>query len=178
MRKWNAILSGLILVLFLAHGILAGFQLIGVGSTALKAVAWAAVVLIVIHILIGVRLTAESVRVWKKTGVSYIRENQLVWARRLSGLAVMVLLAFHMTAFGIGKGEAYRLKYFGGVSLTAQLLLVAALALHILTNVKPLLIAFGIKGLRARTGDILIVLSVMLLFLAAAFIVYYWRWNR
>ena len=177
MRKWNAVLTAAILVLFLVHAILGGFQLMGVGSTAVKAAARACLALIAAHIALSAKLTADTLRVWKRTGVSYLRENALFWARRLSGLAVMVLLAFHLTAFGDRGGALYRLAWFDTAKLVAQLLLAASLTLHILANVRPLLIAFGVRGLRERVGDILVVLSAVMLFLAAAFIVYYIRWN-
>ncbi len=178
MRRFNAILTAVILLLFLLHAILGSFQLIGVGNTAVKAAAWVAAVLILIHAVIGVKYTVDTLRVWRKTGVSYFRENRLFWARRVSGFAVMVLLFFHFTAFGENSGSVYRLKYFGTAELSVQVLLAAAIALHVLTNVKPMLISFGIRGLKARAADLLLVLSVLILFFAAAFIVYYLRWNR
>ena len=177
MRKWNAVLTAAIMALFLLHGIFGAFQLFGVGPTALKAVARAAVALVAAHTLIGVKLTADSIRVWKKTGAGYFRQNKLFWARRVSGFAVMVLLVFHITAFGYDNGGAYRLRWFTDFKLATQLLLVAALAAHIIMNVRPMLISFGIKGLKKYVGDILFVLSVLLLFMAAAFVVYYLRWN-
>ena len=177
MRKWNAILTAAILALFLLHAILGGFQLLGVGNTALKAIAWTATALILAHTILGVKLTADSLRVWKRTGVSYFKQNKLFWARRVSGLAVMILLAFHVTAFGASNGGAYRLKEFTSLRLAVQLLLVAALALHVLMNVKPMLISFGVKSFRDWVGDVWFVLSVLLLFMAAAFVVYYLRWN-
>ena len=177
MRKWNAILTAAIMALFLLHGIFGAFQLFGVGSTALKAVAWTALALVAAHTVIGVKLTADSLRVWKQTGVGYFRQNKLFWARRISGFAVMVLLAFHMTAFGYSNSGAYRLRWFTDFKLATQLLLMVTLAIHILMNVRPMLISFGVRGLRRYVGDILFVLSVLLLFMAAAFVVYYLRWN-
>ena len=178
MRKLNAVLGAAILVLFLLHAILGSFQLLGRGDTALKGAAWAALALIALHTGIGVKYTVDSLRVWKRTGAGYFRQNALFWARRLSGFAVMALLAFHLAAFGTGSGGAYRLRRFDTAKLAAQLLLAAAVALHVISNVKPMLISFGVRGLKARAGDILAVLSVLLLFFAAAFIVYYLRWNR
>ena len=177
MRKWNAILTVAIMALFLLHAIFGAFQLFGVGPTALKAIAWAALALVAAHTLIGVKLTGDSIKVWKKTGVGYFKQNKLFWARRVSGFAVMVLLVFHMTAFGYYSNGAYRLRWFTDYKLATQLLLVAVLAVHIITNVKPMLISFGVRSLKKYVGDILFVLSVLLLFTAAAFIVYYLRWN-
>lgn len=177
MRKWNAVLTGAILALFLVHTILGGFQLLGVGRTAVKVVAWIAVGLIAVHTILGVKLTIDTLKVRKRTGVGYFRQNALFWARRVSGFVVMVLLVFHLTAFGDNSGAQYRLAWFDTAKLVTQLLLIASLALHILSNVRPVLISFGIRSLRARAGDILFILSAVMLFLAAAFIVYYIRWN-
>ena len=177
MRKFNAILTALIFVLFLIHAVLGSFQLMGVGNTAAKWAAWAALVLIAVHTVIGAKLTVDTLRVQRKTGVSYFKENRLFWARRISGLAIMALLAFHLTAFGEMGSGVYRLKWFDTGKLVTQLLLAAALAVHVISNVKPMLIAFGIRSLRARAGDILVILSVLLLFMAAALVVYYLRWN-
>ena len=90
---------------------------------------------------------------------------------------IMLLLAFHLTAFGYQTTGGYRLYWFDDFKLATQLLLVAAIALHVITNVKPMLISFGVRSLKERTGDILFVLSVLLLFFASAFIAYYLRWN-
>ncbi len=178
MRKINGILSGLILVLFLIHGILGGFQLIGAGNVISKGLSHTMMTLVLIHVVIGIRLTVDAVRVQKKTGAGYFRRNLVYWARRISGIAIMVLIFFHMTAFADNSGDAYRLVWFDRARLITQLLLVASVAVHVITNVRPMLITFGIRGLRRWAADILFVLSVVLLFMAAAFIVYYLRWNR
>lgn len=177
MRRWNAVLSAGILVVFIIHGVLGGYQLLGAGSTAAKAAAWICLALIGAHTVLGIILTCDTLRVLRRTGVGYFRENMLFWARRVSGLAVMLLLAFHLTAFSDGSGAQLRLRWFGPARLTAQLLLTAALALHILSNARPLLLSFGVRSPKERAGDILLVLSVLLLFMAAAFVVYYLRWN-
>ena len=177
MRKLNAILTAAILVLFILHGVLGAFQMLGLGTVTMRTLAWTLLGLIGIHTIIGLKLTWDSLRVWKKTGAPYFRENLLFWARRIAGLAVMVLLAFHVTAFGYTTEGVFRLKWFDGFKLAAQLLLVIALAVHVITNVRPMLISFGIKRLKPRAQDILFVLSALLLLMAAAFVVYYIRWN-
>lgn len=177
MRKWNGMLSAAILLLFLVHGILGGFQLLGSGSVISHTLAWIMTGLIGVHTVIGIILTAKTIKIQKKTGAGYLRENALFWARRISGFAIMVLIFFHVTAFSDSRGAFFRLKWFDRAKLMTQILLVAAIALHVITNVKPMLITFGIRGLRKRYGDILFVLSVLMLFMAAAMIVYFLRWN-
>ena len=41
MRKVNAVITALIMILFVAHGVLGAFQMIGVGGTAHKVIAQA-----------------------------------------------------------------------------------------------------------------------------------------
>lgn len=178
MRKWNGIITAVIMVLFLAHAIMGSFQLFGVGATALKSIARAAAALVIIHTLIGLKLTAETIRTARRTGAPYFRQNLLFWARRVSGFALMIFLVLHMTAFSAGSSASYRLKWFTTGRLVTQLMMVLTLAVHLISNIRPALITFGIPGLKKRTGDILFVLSVLLLFMAAALIVYYFRWNR
>ena len=177
MRKFNGILSGLILILFLAHGIMGAFQLIGAGNVISRSLSYIMVALVILHALIGVKLTADALRIQKKTGAGYFRRNLIYWARRISGLAIMVMILFHVTAFSYSDGGMIRLALFDRTRLAAQILLLISVAVHIITNVRPMLITFGIRGLRRWEGDILFVLSVILLFMGAAFVVYYIRWN-
>ena len=177
MRRANTILTVLIMVFFLLHAVFGSFQMIGVGDQSLKRLARVTVGLVMIHALIGIKLSVDSLRIAKKTGAPYFKENQLFWARRISGLAIMIMIFFHMTAFADYGSAMYRLKPFDGAKLAAQILLVAAIAVHVITNVKPLLIACGIRSLRKYAGDILAVLSIILLFFILAFIIYYLRWR-
>lgn len=178
MRKWNGIITAMILVLFMIHGIMGGFQLMGAGSTSLKTIARAAAGLAALHALISIKLTADTVGTLRRTGAPYVRQNLLFWARRVSGFALMILLVFHMTAFSESGGAGYRLKWFDGGKLALQLLLVLTLLVHLTANIRPALITFGIRGLKKKTGHILFALSVLLLFMAAAMVIYYLRWNR
>lgn len=177
MRKINAILTVCILICFSLHGILGALSLIGAGEETVRVLAYITLALITAHVVLGMIFTVRSIRVWRMTKAPYLRENRLFWARRISGLAIMILLFFHVGAFGYMNGGAYRLSYFGTFRLITQLLLVLAIALHVITNVKPMLISLGERKLQLRAGDILLVLSVLLFFFAAAFIIYFIRWN-
>ena len=178
MRKINAKLTAAILALFLLHGILGAFQLLGAGNVISRVISYTLLTLVAAHALIGIKLTMDTLKVQKSTGAGYFRHNLLFWARRISGFLIMLLIAFHVTAFTDRSSDAIRLVKFDQAKLITQILLVASVALHVITNVKPMLITFGIKGLKAWAADLLFILSVILLFMAAAFIVYYLRWNR
>lgn len=180
MRKWNAVLSICIIILFLVHAVAGGFQMMGLipgGSALLGILSWIMVVLILLHTLIGIKLTRDSIVACRKAGVSYFKENKLFWARRISGFSIFAFMLFHVLLF-MGKNDGvYRLHYFGTLQLVTQICLVVSMAVHIITNVNPMLISFGWKRLREYAVDILIVLSGILLFTGCAFLIYYLRWN-
>ncbi|MBR1770771.1 MAG: hypothetical protein IJ747_01935 [Lachnospiraceae bacterium] len=180
MRKVNAVISITVIVLLVVHAVAGGFQLIGVfpgGNRVLTVLARIMAVLILAHAAIGIKLTLDTVKAIRKSGVSYGRENRIFWARRISGFAAMLFVFCHISIFLGVPGEVYRLNVFEGVQLATQLLMVLSIAVHVLTNIKPLLISFGIKGFRIYVKDVLFVLAIILWFGGMAMVIYYLRWN-
>ncbi|MBR1393362.1 MAG: hypothetical protein IJ561_05955 [Ruminococcus sp.] len=181
MRKLNAVLAMGITALFLVHAITGAFQLMGVmsgGSAFLSVLSWVMLGLIVLHVIISVKLTVDTVVAIKRAKASYFKENKLFWIRRISGLAVMLFIVCHVVIF-MGRNEdgAYRLALFEGVQLATQILLVLSLALHILSNIRPLMLALGVKSFKDALIDAMLVLSVIMLFAGAGFAIYWLRWN-
>ena len=72
----------------------------------------------------------------------------------------------------VSYGGKYRI-----VDFPSQLLLVAALFIHLFINIRPLLVSLGIISYKERRGDIYLILSVLLLFSAGAVIIYYIGWH-
>ncbi|MBQ9625376.1 MAG: pilus assembly protein PilX, partial [Clostridia bacterium] len=124
MRKFNAALTAVIMLLFIAHAVFGSFQMLGITGAVLEHLARGMAVLVILHALIGVKLTIDTLKTQKEAGVSYFKENKLFWIRRISGFGVMLFLCFHMFAFG-GKNAngVYRLYAFTGFKLVANLLL-------------------------------------------------------
>lgn len=180
MRKWNALISAAVIVLFLVHCVTGALQMFGFlegGNPFLKILTYLMLALVVLHAAIGIALTAETLRLIRKSGASYLRGNELFWLRRISGGALVFLIAAHVFMLSLAGQNPVRLKPFEGPQLLLSLLLVLALLLHLLSNVRPLMIALGISGLRDFVKDLLIVLAVVLLLAGCAFAVYYLRWN-
>jgi succinate dehydrogenase/fumarate reductase cytochrome b subunit len=166
--------------LLLLHGIAGGFQLMGLipgGSTLLEGLAWIMLALLAVHIVLGVVLAVKTLRTSAKAGVAYKKENALFWVRRLSGFALALLLLLHLLLFVRTGTGAFRLHDFGVQELLGQLLLLAALAMHLLCNIKPLVIALGLHSGSGYRRDILLILAVVMAFCALAFVIYYLRWN-
>lgn len=180
MRKWNAIVCLLLLALLVIHAVGGGFQLMGIipgGGTTLTYLAWIMAALLVVHVVIGIKLTIDSVVAGRRSGRFYLRQNLEFWARRISGIAVMLLVVCHLLIFNVSSSGVYRLHVFEGAELTTQILLVIALLVHLLTNIRPLMISFGIGHLRIYVRDILFILAVLMLFAGIALFIYYLRWN-
>lgn len=177
MRKINTILSVLLLVIFMLHGLMGSFMLLGIGSSAGKILAWVGVAVLAAHTVIGVILTINTLKISKNAGNSYLKQNAVLWARRASGLAILILMFFHIGLFGGVQDGIYILFPFTTVKLITQLLLVAALFIHLFINIRPLLVSLGIISYKERRGDIYLILSVLLLFSAGAVIIYYIGWH-
>lgn len=76
MRKLNTILSVLLLVIFLLHGIMGSFMLLGIGSNAGKILAWVGVAVLAVHAGIGIILTVQTLRAEKIAPI--IIENRML----------------------------------------------------------------------------------------------------
>ena len=174
MRKLNAIVSLLLIILFLIHTIAGSFQMMKIipgGNEMMKNLSYFMLFLIGVHILIGIKLTIDSVKIGRKSGKFYFRENAVFWTRRITGFTMVVLIICHVALF-TSNGMVFRLNDFNEVQLVLSILLVLALA-----NIRPLLISFGISGFRLYVKDILLVLAIISLLGAFAFVIYYLRWN-
>lgn len=179
MRKINAILGPVMIILLLIHGIWGAFQLASIvpgGSMIRKVLSYVMVAAVAAHIVIGVCLTIQTLKAIKRSGAAYFKGNESFWLSRASGLALLLFIIYHMFVFITPGGEVFRLNMFGVVQLAGHILLVLALLIHLSVNIKPLFIALGI-GSRKYVRDIMIILSVIMLAFAAAFIIYYLRWT-
>jgi succinate dehydrogenase/fumarate reductase cytochrome b subunit len=179
MRKINAVLGPLMIILLLIHAISGSFQLYGIipgGSLIRRILSILLVVCVAVHAVIGVILTVQTLRACRKTGKAYFKNNELFWISRISGFAMLFLIAGHILIFTAEGGDTFRLQEFGGFQLVLHILLLLALFMHLAVNIKPLCISLGI-GNRKYVKDIMILLGIVMLVAASAFIVYFLRWQ-
>lgn len=177
MRKINGILAAAVLVMFIIHGIFGALNMMNIAPLIVKALSYTMLALIAVHAVISVGLSVQSVRASIKTKAPYFSLNRLFWARRISGVLILALVFFHMTAFGTNEGGVFRLVPFDLSRFILQMLFLLSIAVHVISNVKPMLITFGVKKLKPKAGDILFFVSAALLFMAIGFIIYYIRWQ-
>jgi len=153
------------------------FLLLGIGTGAATTLAWVGLGLILVHTGLGVALTVQAMRSGREVGRWYLKQNAEFWIRRLSGVAIIILLFFHLGVYGETVAGSFGLQEFTAVKLITQLLLIAALFIHIFVNLRPLLISLGIIRHRERRVDLFLVASVFLLFFTSAVLFYYIGWQ-
>ena len=176
MRRINIFVIIGIIITFIFHAVSGSIRLFGADAGSAQLSARLCMFLVLVHVIITTILTVRTLLTIKKSGRGYFRENLLFWARRISGFALLIPLVMHLLVFSGTGDEAYRLVFFHSGRLISQILMAAALALHILTNIHPLLIGLGAKHHGVLSADLLFIISVFLLFCCGAFCVYYLRW--
>ena len=181
MRKVNAIVTTVIMVFFLIHMIWGGLMMMGIvkgGNKFFSSISFTVVLLILVHVIIGFKLTIDTIACGIKSGTFYIKENILFLARRISGFALLLFVAIHIILFtGTNEGGSYRLRPFDRAALISQILMVVSLILHLTTNITPLRIALGITGKGDLKSDAVLIISILLLLSGIAFMVYFIRWQ-
>lgn len=177
MRKWNNILARVIIVLFLLHALMGSLMLLGLSNISFKPLSWLLFAAVVLHGILGILATVKAVKSGRESGKWYLRQNAAYWTKRFSGLAILILLCFHISAYTIRIGSAFFLKEFTVGRMIAQLLLIISIFLHLAVSVKSMLIAKGVTKFKERTIDWMMVLSLMMLLFAAAVVIYFIQWQ-
>ena len=178
MRKWNNLLARIILVLFLLHALMGSLMLLGQSSISLKPLSWLLFAAVAVHGVLGVLATVQAVKSGRQSGKWYLRHNAAYWTKRFSGLAILILLCFHISAYTTTDGGAFFLREFTFGRMAAQLLLILSIFIHLAVSVKSMLLARGVMKFRERTVDWMMVLSLLMLFFAAAVVIYFIQWQR
>ncbi|MCR4676879.1 MAG: hypothetical protein K5634_06590 [Sphaerochaetaceae bacterium] len=177
MRKFNMFLVIGMMILFVVHGVLGSTQLFGAESVPSKMITHSFMTLVFLHMIVTAILTFRTLYALKKSGASYFRNNGLFWARRLSGFAIIIPMFMHFTVFsGVIENGAYRLVEFNTLRMISQILFVACLAVHIVSNIRPALISMGVKGTGKISVNLLVILSAILLISTVGFLFYYLVW--
>ena len=177
MRKCNNILARVIIVLFLLHALMGSLKLLGLSTISIWQLSWLLLAAVLVHGLLGILSTIPALKSGKAGGRWYLRQNAAFWTKRLSGLAILILLVFHVSAYSTNVGSAYFLSEFTLGRMAAQLLLILSIFIHLAVSIKSMLIARGVVKFRERTADWMMVLSLLMLFFSAAVVIYFIQWQ-
>lgn len=165
MQKFHTLLAWLLLLMLIVHLILGSVTLLT--PLFLLQTPFPLVFLAFVCLHAALALCKTLCRGGLRTRLSYPRENARYWLRLTSGGAVLALVWVHRTLWTVATPFGVLPRAFEWPSLAAQLGLTAALAVHCLLNVRPLLMDSGCSG-AGRGAKALRVLALLLALLAAA----------
>lgn len=177
-RILNSWLGKLLILLFAVHGLAAGYMLADLTYISwVKPIGYAACCFLLVHGAFGVLLSWDAWRAGSG-GKWYWRENAVFWLRRITGLAILVFLAFHFGAYGSMIGGRYQLREFTTWLYIAQMGLLLSCVLHVGVSVKGMLIADGVTRYDLWRNLFFLLLAVLLLAMAVGVTLYYIAWNE
>lgn len=177
MRKLNGIIARIVVILFLIHAAMGCFMLQGRSSISCKPLTILLVAAVIVHGILGVISTISAIRSGSKSGKWYLRQNSVFWIKRLSGIAILLLLGFHVNVFVTSSNGVYFLKEFTLMGLISQILFVVAIFIHLYVSIEGMLIARGVLAYKERKKDWLLVLCIFMLMIVASIIMYYVQWQ-
>lgn len=177
MRKWNNILARVIIVLFLLHALMGSLMLLGLSTISFLPLSMLLLVTVIIHGILGIMATLSALVSGKETRHWYLKQNATFWTKRISGIVIMLLLVFHVTAYTTSVNGRFFLKEFTLCRMLSQILFILAIFIHLAVSIKSMLIAKGTIKFKEKTADWMLVLSIMMLFFTASVIIYYIQWQ-
>lgn len=173
MRKINSILSIIMLVVFVMHMTASGLLMVHVIpyiSVLMHTLSGTLILVVAVHTVIGIKLSVDTLSAMKKSDAGYMNDNMIFWARRASGFAVLAFVIIHIIIFMSEKGVPGTFTFF---RLLCSILLSLSVLIHVITNIRPLMIGLGRSGRGKGAATLILVSSLLLLASGAAFVVYY-----
>ena len=170
MRKINTILVLIIMLLLTDHIVFACMHLLGLNAGVLKPLAMMMMLFTVLHAIVSLIVTIRAEKVGINTKARYSKENKEFWARRVSGMFILVLALLHGYIMFKNEKGVPRIASMPKVLSFATPLLIIFILIHIMTNVKPLLISLGVKNIDKKERIIKLILTVFLLFALGSYI--------
>ena len=143
MHKFHTIIAWLLLILLILHVLMASVTLLTPIFLLQSHFAYVFMGFVCVHGVLALW------KVFREKGPrmlrQYIWENKKYWLRVLSGVLVLVLALLHRTLWTIVTPFGVLPKSFDEIGLVIQLLFVTVIGIHILLNLRPLLIDSGIE---------------------------------
>ncbi len=177
MRRFNIILTELAILLVVAHAFMASIQVLGISTISIYTLPYALLAVVLVHAILSIGLTARAIRSGRASGHWYARQNAGFWTMRISGVAILIFLLFHVFNYMDIVNGVFYMREFQLGNLLMQLAFMAAIIAHVGVGVKSLLIARGTRHYKERTDDVLLALSVIALLLIVAVIAYFIQWQ-
>lgn len=160
MRKFNTILVILIMFLFIDHITFGSLHFLGTKLNVTAPFAMSMFILVLLHTIVSIIITIKAEIVGFKTKARYNKENREFWLRRTSGVAILVLAASHVYMMGKDENGIPKVAKMPKVFNLLLVLLMLSVGIHLMQNIRPLLISMGIKNIdkKEKIGKLLVIL--------------------
>ena len=165
MRKFNSILTILIMLLFIDHITFGSLHFLGTKFGIAAPFAMTMMILVLIHAVVSIIITIRAEVAGFKTKARYNKENRQFWQRRASGIAILVLALVHANVMQKGENGIPKLSRMPRVFSLILPLLMLSVAIHISQNIRPLLISMGVKN-REKKEKIIKLLIILFTIIA------------
>lgn len=98
MKKWNTIVSIILIILVFAHGTIASLSFLNFYINA-NIIAIAAFIFLIVHTIFGIIFIVKSRT--PKDDNDYLQSNEIFWIRRISGFLILILVFIHSQCMDI-----------------------------------------------------------------------------
>lgn len=177
MRKFNALLARLMLLLFALHGLMGTFTLLRLTAFHWKPLSYALLAVVLLHGAIGLALSKDALQEGLREGRWYLKENMSFWLIRVSGLVILLSLWFHITAYTITVNGVFFLREFTALRLASQVIFISSIFIHLLCATKPWMMKRGVLKYEERAADYILVYSIFCVLFLLSLISYFIYWN-
>ncbi len=143
LRKWNTIAAAVLVGLLLVHGLLGCYRLLGFQTAGGRLLGVIMLGLLVFHASAGFFFSFSAMRNCKFGKPWYLAANWMFWARHISGLAILILIPLHFYTYGVmANNGGFLVLPFPFTRLLAQILLIAAILIHLVLSLRSFLMKF------------------------------------
>lgn len=145
LRQINHILTIVLMILLGIHVVVGIFLLSDISFLILEEIARYEFILVTLHAFIGGYLTLKNHPFSSKK--YYIKDNKQYWMRRITGVFILLLSFLHIGMFvSYDENEVPSMNKLTSFNLLLNLLFLIVILIHIVMNIKPMLISLGVKN--------------------------------
>ena len=176
MKKFNSVISLLLIIAVLAHGVLASLLMMGWVGNTMPIPAFISLGLLLIHIVLSCILSTKTIKDAVKSGDKYEIQNKMFIIRRVSGVLMMVFVIAHLVFYFGPQVENFKDTAMSVPQLVLLILLLISLIVHIVTNIRPLMVSLGVTsptGVRVVLG---LLIACALIAMAMAGVAFFLKW--
>lgn len=177
MRKINTILARIILFLLVVHSFMGCLLMLGWSNITLKPLSYLLLGIVCFHAILSILSSVSSIQIGFKSRKWYFKENVSFWIKRITGILILILVWFHISAYTTVVDGKFFLQEFTFIKLISQLSLALCIFIHVGVSLKSLFIVSGNIDFKEKKVDGLLVISIFMIFVVFAILSYFIQWQ-